>query len=135
LEDENAELRNSLSKLRSRLTQVEQSISASGSGSIDQSNHGQSTSQVSHPVQPTPPAHTTDSLISLPNQTRYSTGDREVQFHGPSSAMFDESHQQTANPPNHTVSVDPAKKYELLGNCIKQRMHSMIPFLFLNAPS
>lgn len=123
LEDENAELRSSLSKLKSRLNQVEQSISASGHSSINQSNHGQPMSQVSHPIQPTPPARTTKSTISLPNQTCYSTGDREVQFHGPSSAMFDGLHQQTTNPPNNTVPVDPAKKYELLGNCIKQRMH------------
>lgn len=123
LEDENAELRSSLSKLKSRLNQVEQSVNVPGSGSIDQSNHGQSMSQVQHPVQLTPPARTTNSSILLSNQPCYSTGDREVQFHGPSSAMFDESHQQTTIPPSPTVSIDPAKKYELLGSCIKQRMH------------
>jgi hypothetical protein len=40
--------------------------------------------------------------------------------------MFDESHQQTTNPSNNTVSIDPAKKYELLGSCIKQRMHPLL---------
>jgi hypothetical protein len=119
LEDENAELRNSLSKLRSRLNQVEQSISASGGG---HTIHGQPTSQVSCLAQPALQAAATTPLIPRQNQPCYSTGDREVQFHGPSSAMFDESHQPTTNPSNHTVSIEPTKKYELLGSCIKQRM-------------
>lgn len=124
LEDENAELRSSLSKLRSRLNQVEQSITTSSEGSIDHSSHGQSISRL--PGLAKPALHATTPSIPLPNQPCYSTGDREVQFHGPSSAMFDESHQQTTNPSNHTVSIDPGKKYELLGSCIKQRMHPQL---------
>ncbi|EED14997.1 nitrogen assimilation transcription factor nirA, putative [Talaromyces stipitatus ATCC 10500] len=113
LEDENAQLKSSLSKLRSRLNQVEQSNDAG-----DDSHH------VNHrdPMRPTVSTRLTQQTIqsSRPNQPYYSTADREVQFHGPSSALFDESHQQ---PPasNRNVCVNPAKKYEILGSCIKQR--------------
>lgn len=120
LEEENTELRNSLSKLRSRLNQVEQSVHASGDG---QTVQRQTTSHVLGLVQPTVHAGAASPSSPHPNQSCYSTGDREIQFHGPSSAMFDESRQQTIDPSAPSILIDPAKKYELLGSCIKQRKH------------
>lgn len=134
LEEENARLRLSLSRLRSRLDTEEQlqdrfDIADNELDCVNLEEPGSQlpvvTKTSSSELISTPDVNTittSSTSILTRNQPWLSTGDREVQFHGPSSAMFDGQHQQNANASSSHSLTDPLKRFELLGACIKQRM-------------
>lgn len=118
LEDENSQLRRSLARLRSQASSRRVPDAENDSIDMEMNSSSQLSYQesTSHPL----PSSSPPSTLSH-KKPCFSTGDREVQFHGPSSAMFDESHQQT-NTVASRITADPLHKYQLLGSSMKQRM-------------
>jgi Fungal specific transcription factor domain len=140
LEEENEKLKISISSLNSQLKsnadqmqnlQDHEGESFAGHGVDDIDAHDQS-----HiPVTPV----SASEVIAVPRTVTIfspadkrppylSTGDREVHFHGPSSAMFDESSHYIVNTSNSSATANRPKSFELLGACIKQRMGYSTPF-------
>ncbi|KAH8689158.1 putative nitrogen assimilation transcription factor nirA [Talaromyces proteolyticus] len=113
LEEENAQLRRSLARTRSQMNVERMPDTQDRQQSISVHEENNSVHQLRQmPVSRSAPDQ---------DQACFSTGDREVQFHGPSSAMFDESNQQATESLTSGITADPLQRYQLLGACIKQR--------------
>ncbi|OKL62290.1 hypothetical protein UA08_02308 [Talaromyces atroroseus] len=114
LEEENEELKISLSKLSSQVKPT--------ADQMQNARNYQEETMTDDGIEGVQHLPDTPVSASANQQPPYlSTGDREVHFHGPSSAMFDESYHQITNSSNPGATADRSKSFQLLGACIKQR--------------